>query len=171
MEHAAAEALSSLSRCYEKPVRWRIPCSPRPRSPVRGLRLLRPLRLRFRESGAFCASRSLLRDVPRGPIGTKTGPDVLCREDARGPFSAPPTNQRGPRGTRFVSEVFVTDHGSQVAGRRSPVAGRSAYAEFAEGRGRQDRRMNRPRGHRAPRCSSSQRPLRLCGVILQWCSK
>jgi len=117
MHHAAAEALASLSRCYEKPVRWPIACSPRPRNSVRGLRLSRPLRLRFLGSGAFCASRSLLRDVSR-PIGTKTGPGVLCREDARGPFSAPATHQGGPRGTPFVSEVFVTDHGSQVAGHR-----------------------------------------------------
>ncbi len=118
MHHAAPEALSSLSRHCEKPVRGRITCSPRPRNPVRRLRLALFGSVRFRASGAVCASRSLLRDVPRGPIGTKTGPDVLCREDARGPFSAPAANQGGPRGTPFVSEVFVTDHGSQVAGHR-----------------------------------------------------
>ncbi len=46
---------------------------------------------------------------------------IACNQrlGTRGPFSAPATNQGGPRGTPFVSEVFVTDHGSQVAGHRS----------------------------------------------------
>ncbi len=128
MHHAAAEPLSSLSRCYEKPVRCPIACSPRPRNPVRGLQLSRPLRLRFRASGAFCASRSLVRDVPMDAIGTKTAPDVLCREDARGPFSAPATHQRGPPVAGHRSPVTgcgprLTGHGARVTGRGSSVAG------------------------------------------------
>ncbi len=117
MNHAAAEALSSLSRCSKKPVRWPIACSQRPRNSVRGLRLSRPLRLRFRESGAFCASRSLLRDVPREPIGTNTPPPA-SRTVVGGRGS--PVTGCGPRLTGHGSRV--TDHRSQVAGHRSPVA-------------------------------------------------
>src|SRR5712692_6668738 len=133
MHHAAAEALASLSRRCEKPLRRPIPCSPRPRNPVRGLRLALFGGLRFRASGAFCASRSLLRDVPMDPIGTKTGPGVLCREDARGPFSAPATNLRPPASSlqlRFRESGGLSRSpetgppASRTAGHRSPVAGR-----------------------------------------------
>jgi hypothetical protein len=96
MHHAAAEALASLSTCREKSLRSRITCSPRPRNPVRGLRLPRPLR-----------------------------PDVLCREDAQAlspPQQSVSAGQRAHLSSRRFSSR-ITGYKSRVTGRRSRAAG------------------------------------------------
>ncbi len=113
MDRAAAEGLSSLWRWYEKPVRRGITSSSRPRNSVRSLRLSRPLRLRFRESR-----------IPMDPIGTNTGPGILCREHPRGPFSAPGTNQGRPRPCQ--ADPRIKDQDQDNVGIRSTALGRTS---------------------------------------------
>ena len=54
--------------------------------------------------------------VPCSPRARRGGPRGACRRE------------RSRGGTSFVSEVFATDHGSQVAGHTSPVTGRRSRA-------------------------------------------
>ena len=72
---------------------------------------------RFVRPGRSCG-------MSRWILSGQTPNPTFSVEKTHGALSPPQqTNQGGPRGTPFASEVFATDHGSQVAGHRSPVAG------------------------------------------------
>src|SRR5712692_7715535 len=111
-------------------------------------------------NGAVYASRMSLRDgVHRTP---ETGDDF-----AGSGFWIPNgfIGRRRPRRGRSEGLVLLIREFTPSGAEGSPPR----RAEFAERRGLRDKKMNRPRGGTAaPRCSSSQRSLRLCGEILQW---